>query len=122
MSSNKKKTDLVALRDDNGRFSKGISGNPAGRPVGSKNRITILKLALEEAFRDETYNDVLDVLRMVVVQAKEGDKASQRMVWDAAVSKGAMAQDKDAKEEQGFTVHHMHHDVDVNDKKGKDNG
>lgn len=110
-----KNKDLVAVRDDDGRFSKGVSGNPAGRPLGSKNRITILKVALEEAFRDETFDDVLNVLSMVVKQAKEGDKSSQKLVWDSAVSKGIMAQDKDAKGDQGFTVHHMHHDVDVNE-------
>ena len=120
--SSDKKTDLVAVRDDDGRFVKGQSGNPAGRPIGSKNRITVLKVALEEAFRDETFEDVLIILKQVVADAKAGDKSARKMVWDSAVSKGMLAQDKDAKTEQGFTVHHMHHDVDVNDKEGKDNG
>jgi len=112
-----KKADLVALQDPKtGRF---IKGNPGGgRAVGSKNRITLLKVALEEAFREDTYEDIIEVLKMVVVQAKEGDKASQRMVWDSAMSKGIQSSDKEATDKKGFTVHHLHHDVD--DKKGKD--
>ena len=98
-----------------GRFVKGNPGG--GRTVGSKNRITLMKVALEEAFRDETFEDVIEVLRMIVSQAKKGDKASQRMVWDSAVSKGIQASDKEATDKKGFTVHHMHHDI--NDDKGK---
>ncbi len=33
-----------------GRFQPGQSGNPAGRPVGSKNRFSALKEAFVEAF------------------------------------------------------------------------
>lgn len=108
-----KQKDLVAVRDEKtGKYLPGKSGNPAGRPQGSKNRITIMKVALEEAFREDTYEDVLEVLQMVVSQAKGGDKASQKMVWDSAVSKGISATDKDAKSDKGFTVHHMHHNTE----------
>lgn len=116
--NNEEKTDLVAVRDDKGRF---LPGNTAavGRPVGSKNRITLLKAALEESFREDTYDEVLDVLKMVVQQAKDGDKASQKLVWEAAVSKGLGAADKEAKSDKGFTVYHVH--KDANDDKGDDN-
>lgn len=112
-----KKADIVALQDPTtGKF---LPGNPGGgRAPGSKNRITILKVALEEAFRDEAYEDVQKVLKMIVAQALAGDKASQRMIWDASVSKGIQASDKEATDKKGFTVHHMHHDVN-DDKKGK---
>lgn len=112
------KTDLVAVRDPKtGRFVKGESGNPFGRPIGSKNKITLMKLALEEAFRDDSFEEVLEVLRMVVAQAKGGDKSSQKLVWDSAVSRGMGAQDKDVKGQQGFTVHHMHHDIPTDEEK-----
>lgn len=119
MPNDRQSKDLVAVKDEKGKWLKGHSGNPAGRPIGSKNKITLMKLALEEAFRNDTFEDVLEVLGMVVEQAKAGDKASQRLVWDSAVSKGAGAQDKEVKGDTGFTVHHMHHDVSTDDTEAK---
>ena len=110
----KKKGDLVALQDpETGKF---VAGNP-GRPKGSKNRITLLKAALEEGFREDNFDKIKQVLDAVVDEALMGDKASMKMVWDAAVSKGLSAVDKEAKTDKGFTVHHLHHDVD--ETKGK---
>lgn len=111
----KKKTDLVAVRDsETGQF---ISGNP-GRPPGSKNRITVLKTALEEGFRGDNFDKIRQVLDKVVELALKGDKTAMKMIWESAVSKGLGASDKEAKSDKGFTVHHMHHDVD--DKGNKD--
>lgn len=112
-----KKADLVTVRNAKGQFLPG--NKEGGRAMGSKNRITLMKVALEEAFRDESYDDVLKVLKMVVDQAIEGDKSSQRLVWDSAVSKGIQASDKEATDKKGFTVHHMHHDVN---EKGENDG
>ena len=111
-----KKSDLVAVRNAKGQFLPG--NKEGGRAMGSKNRITVLKVALEEAFRDETFEDIQKVLKQVVAQALEGDKSSQRLVWDASVSKGVQSSDKEATDKKGFTVHHMHHDV--NEKGDKD--
>lgn len=83
-------------RGKNGRFVKGHSGHPEGRPKGSKNVITTQKLMIEEAFRGDTQEDVQEVLALVVKQAKEGDKVSQKLVWDASVSKQTLAEDKSA--------------------------
>ena len=35
-----------------GRFVQGLSGNPNGRPVGSKNKFTTLKSTFIEAFEE----------------------------------------------------------------------
>lgn len=108
----KKKGDLVAVRDPaNGKF---ISGNP-GRPKGSKNRITLLKAVLEEGFRADNDDRIRAVLDQVLDAALSGDKTAMKMVWEAAISKSLGAADKEAKTDKGFTVHHMHHDVDVNE-------
>ena len=39
-------------RNSTGRFVQGSSGNPNGRPVGSKNKFTTLKSAFIEAFEE----------------------------------------------------------------------
>jgi len=92
------------VRNEKGHFVKGVSGNPDGRPKGSKNVITVQKLLVEEAFRDSSVEDVLEVLRKVVAQALEGDKASQKLIWDASVSKQVIAEDKAAGVKQRILV------------------
>jgi len=42
----------VNNRNSTGRFVQGSSGNPNGRPVGSKNKFTTLKSAFIEAFEE----------------------------------------------------------------------
>lgn len=42
-------TALADHRTPRGRFAKGYSGNPAGRPKGARNRATVLAEQLEEA-------------------------------------------------------------------------
>lgn len=91
-------------RTKNGRYVKGQSGNPAGRPKGSKNIITVQKLMLEEAFRYSTEEDMGKVLALVVKQALTGDKAAQKLVWDACVSKQNFGEDKTAGTKQQINV------------------
>jgi len=72
-----------------GRFLKGISGNPNGRPKGSKNKVTMLKLMVEEAVREDNADKMLQVANLIVNQALEGDKDSQKLVWASIMSKSA---------------------------------
>jgi hypothetical protein len=97
----------VAERAKNGQFLTGTSGNPAGRPAGSKNVITAQKMIVEEAFRDAKSGDIGKVLALVVKQALEGDKASQKLIWDAAVSKQTLSEDKAVGTKQEIKVHTM---------------
>jgi len=95
------------VRDNKGRFVKGISGNTLGRPVGSKNVITVQKLLVEEAFRGTEKDDISKVLALIVQQALQGDKASQKLIWDSSVSKQAIEADKAAGKKQEIKVHTM---------------
>ena len=101
----KKAGELV--RGKNGRFTKGKSGNPLGRPKGSKNVITLQKLAVEEAFRGSTSEDMAKVLTLIVMQALEGDKASQKLIWDANMSKQNISEDKAVGAKQEIKVRTM---------------
>ncbi len=95
------------VRNHKGQFVRGHSGNAEGRPKGSKNVITLQKLVVEEAFRDAESPDIQKVLALIVKQALDGDKPSQRLVWDAAVSKQTLAEDKAVGNRQTIQVKTM---------------
>jgi hypothetical protein len=57
------------------KFQPGQSGNPAGRPPGSRNKKT---LALEEAFDEHAE----EILKEVVGRAKEGEKSAMRLCME----------------------------------------
>jgi hypothetical protein len=56
-------------------FRPGLSGNPAGKPKGSRHRITLLA---EKLMQD----DAEQVVRAVVTAAKSGDMTAARLVLD----------------------------------------
>lgn len=102
MEENEEKSTDIAERDETGRFL--TSGNPKGRPKGSKNRVTLLKLMAEEAVREDNSDDMLKVARLVIDQAMEGDSRSQKLVWDAIVSKGTTDDRAVAKEKVEINI------------------
>lgn len=60
---------------NNGRFVKGISGNPAGRPPGSRNQAGLLMEALLEG-------EAHDLTRKLIEMAKEGNAVALRLCID----------------------------------------
>lgn len=95
------------VRNVEGQYVEGTSGNPLGRPKGSKNRITLLKMASEEAWRERNANKLDLVLDMILGDALDGDKASRKMIFDAIISKANVQEDKSAGHKQTITVHKM---------------
>ena len=51
------------------QFKKGQSGNPAGRPKGSKNAISLIKLQLEGELRAQMKPHLNDVVKEMLRQA-----------------------------------------------------
>lgn len=59
-------------------WKKGESGNPKGRPKGSRNQATLLALAAMEGELDA-------IVRVMIDAAKKGDMAAARLVVDKLV-------------------------------------
>ena len=63
-----------ATRTQSGQFLPGQSGNPAGRPRGSRNRASVLRDLLEE-------HEATAIARLVVDRALAGDWAAMRVCF-----------------------------------------
>jgi hypothetical protein len=59
-------------KKNNGQFSRGTSGNPAGRPSGSRNKATLLMEAMLEG-------EVEQLARKAIELAKKGDTQALRL-------------------------------------------
>lgn len=77
-----------------------------GRPKGSRNKVTLLKLMAEDAVRSENEQKMLQVCSMIVDQALEGDKASQKLVWQSIVSNG-VSDEKTSTEKVEIKIGHI---------------
>jgi hypothetical protein len=60
-----------AVRDERGRFVPGMSGNPAGKPPGTRNRATLLRASLDA-------EDSPAMARVVIDKALAGDVATAK--------------------------------------------
>ena len=65
-------------RNKQGKFLKGQSGNPSGRPIGSRGQATILAEKI-------MYSDIAEIVQNIVDQAKEGNVQCQKMILDRIV-------------------------------------
>jgi hypothetical protein len=78
MTDNPKKSDKTQAKRDH-LWKKGQSGNPAGRPQGSRNRAT---LAIEALLDSEGET----LTRKAIEMAKGGDATAMRLCLDRIVS------------------------------------
>ena len=84
------------IRDEKGRFIKGVSGNPAGKPPGSLSIIAEIKKQLDEiAEEDPQKRKKLELLvRKIILKAiNDGDTAMIRDIIDRVHGKPAQSID-----------------------------
>ena len=82
-------------------FKKGQSGNPAGRPVGSKNRSTIAKKWLEtpEQFKNPITGEIEELTQedigtlALIKKMRSGDVRAYDSLMDSAFGKALQTKD-----------------------------
>ena len=94
-------TQKTAGKQRRGRpFGRGVSGNAAGRPRGSRNRATVMAEAVSE-------DDALAITGAVVAKARKGDMVAAKIVldrlWPAARGRAVAIGLPDANSPQGVT-------------------
>lgn len=78
----------MATRITKGKFLPGESGNPDGRPKGSKNKITLLKESLELMLRERSEPKMVAVLDQAIQLAMTGDRSMIKLLLELHMSKG----------------------------------
>lgn len=77
-----------------GSFVKGVSGNPNGRPKGSRNKITLMKLALEGDLRTQMKPHMAEILAKAIEKAKDGDIAMIKLLLDKTLPTTKASEDE----------------------------
>jgi hypothetical protein len=101
-------------RTKKGQFPKGTSGNLAGRPKGSKNKMTLLRQSLELQLREEAAPQMSDVLTQAMQLALAGDRSMIKLLLELHMTKG-VADEREAKEKVSITIgtHESHTPKDI---------
>lgn len=74
-------------RTKKGTFAAGQSGNPAGRPLGAKNRITLLRQEIELGLREYSAPRMLEVLQKAFELALGGDRTMIKLLIEQHMAK-----------------------------------
>lgn len=76
----------TAVRTTKGTFAPGISGNPNGRAKGSRNKITLQRLELEEAMRGDLGKVGRKILKKAIELALDGNEAMLKLLLDKSLA------------------------------------
>lgn len=87
--------DKPVIKREGGRFVKGQSGNPAGRAKGTKNKITLARLLLEEQLRDALAKSGPKLMQQAIKQALKGNDRIMRVLLDKMLTTPRDAQESD---------------------------
>lgn len=79
-------------------WKKGQSGNPKGRPPGSKNAISLVKLQIEGELRAQMQGRMAGIVSKMLDMAEAGDKDMLKTLYSSWVSKTRSDADEPARE------------------------
>lgn len=81
-------------------WKPGQSGNPKGRPKNSKNKITLMKQALEGELRVQLGPAMASILQIAIDKALEGDTQMIKLLLDKTLPTTKAADDEEAGREK----------------------
>lgn len=83
ISVKEKADNPVGKRRKDGTFLPGPNPDrQVGRKPGSKNKVTLLRLELEESLRNELKGEGLEILRRAIQMAKQGNEKVIKVLLD----------------------------------------
>ena len=92
-----------AARTDKGQFVKGISGNPDGRPKGSKNQMTLLRQSLEFSLREQSKDVLPEILQAAMDLALAGDRSMIKLLLELHMTK-SVSDEREATDKVSITI------------------
>ena len=97
--------DKEVIRDPTtGRWPKGVSGNPKGRPKGTKNHIKQLQMQLETAVRENLDAKVVAaIINRMAEEALAGNVAAGKLILDKVLS-NAKLEEESGEEKPQLTI------------------
>jgi hypothetical protein len=95
--------DLVKPTDRRKLWKPGQSGNPAGRPKGAKNKVTLMKIALEGELRTQLGPHMASILAKAIDMANKGDASMIKLLVDKTIPT-TKASDEEASDKEKIVI------------------
>lgn len=90
-------TTEVVTRNPDGTFPKGVSGNPAGRALGTKTQLVQIKQQLEAAVRARiSPTKIGQIVDKMIDLALEGNVKAAKLILDKTISPAAVTEEEES--------------------------
>lgn len=103
-------------------WQKGQSGNPNGRPLGSKNKITLIRQALEGELMIQLGPAMAEVMSKAIELAKGGSESMIKLLVDKTLTSRKADDNEDASPKVQIMIGKMpdrKEDIVINGKESK---